>query len=137
MSKTPAEKMGIKTGLRSIVLHAPEGMLNTLQLPVVDMCKRMAGMFNYIHLFVVTEKQFHERFPVAKSHLDEGGMLWLSWPKAGKENTDLSLTRIIKIGYDYGLVESKSISIDDTWSAIKFTHPKEGKVYNNSYGKLK
>jgi hypothetical protein len=34
------------------------------------------------------------------------------------------------------LVESKTISVNDTWSAIKFTHPKKGKVYKNSYGKL-
>jgi hypothetical protein len=64
-------------------------------------------------------------------------MLWVSWPKNRKLGTDLTLPRVIKLGYDQGLVESKTISIDRTWSAIKFTHPKKGKVYKNSYGKLK
>jgi hypothetical protein len=44
---------------------------------------------------------------------------------------------VIRIGYDHGLVESKGIRVDETWAALKFTHPKTGKVYRNSYGKLK
>jgi hypothetical protein len=28
------------------------------------------------------------------------------------------------------------LSINETWSGLKFTHPKEGKVYNNRFGKL-
>jgi hypothetical protein len=50
--------------------------------------------------------------------------------------TDLAIQYVIKIGYAHGLVESKVVSIDPTWSAIKFTFPKEGRTYNNSYGKL-
>ncbi|WP_461102111.1 hypothetical protein [Spirosoma koreense] len=44
---------------------------------------------------------------------------------------------MIEIGYTYVLVESKAISVDATWSALTFTHPKEGKIYQNSYGTLK
>ncbi|GAB3529414.1 hypothetical protein GCM10027402_32720 [Arthrobacter monumenti] len=43
---------------------------------------------------------------------------------------------IIRIGYEHGLVESTALSVDSTWSAIKFTHPKPGKTYQNSYGTL-
>jgi hypothetical protein len=64
-------------------------------------------------------------------------MLWISWPKGGRLGTDLTLKQIIRIGYSHGLVESKTISLDPTWSAIKFTFPKQGKQYSNSYGKLK
>src|ERR687894_285859 len=38
--------------------------------------------------------------------------------------------------YIHGFVESKTLSVDATWSAMKFTYPKKGKVYNNSYGRL-
>ena len=34
------------------------------------------------------------------------------------------------------MVESTCLRIDDTWSGLKFTHPKPGKVYANSYGTL-
>ena len=50
--------------------------------------------------------------------------------------TDLVLPEVIRIGYRHGLVESKTLSVDATWSAIKFTHPVAGKVYKNSYGQL-
>ena len=64
-------------------------------------------------------------------------MLWVSWPKDGKLGTDLNIKTVIKLGYDYGLVESTCLRIDAIWSGLKFTHPKKGKVYHNSYGKLK
>ena len=40
------------------------------------------------------------------------------------------------MGYRHGLVESKTLSVDATWSAIKFTYPVAGKVYSNRYGQL-
>jgi hypothetical protein len=64
-------------------------------------------------------------------------MLWVSWPKGGKLGTDLNIKIVIKLGYDFGLVESTCLSINETWSGLKFTPPKKGKVYNNSYGQLK
>ena len=75
-------------------------------------------------------------FPKLKRHLQKGGMLWVSWPKGRAMGTDLTLPEVIRIGYDHGLVESTALRIDDAWSALKFTHPKRGKVYQNSYGKL-
>jgi len=64
-------------------------------------------------------------------------MLWVSWPKGKQGGTDLTLQKVIKSGYDFGLVESKTISIDKTWSALKFTFPKKTKEYHNSFGKLR
>ncbi len=77
-----------------------------------------------------------EVFPQLKAHLGATGMLWVSWPKGGKLGTDLSLPHVIRIGYSHGLVESTTLNVDGTWSAIKFTHPKPGKVYDNKYGRL-
>ncbi len=53
-----------------------------------------------------------------------------------KLGTDLALPKVIEIGYDHGLVESKTLSVGATWSVMRFTHPKKGKAYNNSYGRL-
>ncbi len=91
---------------------------------------------DYIHLFVKTQTEYIDNFPKLKPFLKRDGMLWLSWPKGGKLGTDLNIKSVIKLGYDFGLVESTCLSINDIWSGLKFTHPKKGKVYNNSYGKL-
>jgi hypothetical protein len=63
-------------------------------------------------------------------------MLWVSWPKGAKLGTDLNIKIVIKLGYEFGLVESTCLSVNNTWSGLKFTHPKKGKIYKNSYGKL-
>lgn len=49
---------------------------------------------------------------------------------------DLNLYEVIRIGNSHGLVESTCLSIDHTGSALRFTHPKPGKVYNNGHAEL-
>ncbi len=137
MAKKTAEKLGVKDGMRTLFLHADEQVIKTIEYPQLDRKKTLSGDFDYIHFFVQTASDFHKTFPKLIKHLNITGMLWVSWPKSGQGNTDLNLREVIKIGYEYGLVESKAISIDTYWSALKFTHPKKGKTYKNSYGELK
>jgi hypothetical protein len=87
----------------------------------------MTGCFDYIHLFTKTKNDLDRRLPALMKHLQADGMLWVSWPKAGQLNTDLGMNSVITIGYHHGLVESKAISVDTRWSALKFTYPKKGK----------
>jgi hypothetical protein len=137
MAKSVSAKMGIKEDARAILIDAPADAIKSIGLPDLDVASRLQGAFDYIHFFAEKQKALQKKFPKLKAHLKESGMLWVSWPKEKQKETDLTLTVVIKIGYDYGLVESKTLSVNNTWSAIKFTHPKKGKVYNNKYGKLK
>lgn len=137
MIRTVAQKMGIKENSSAFFVNSDKEIMNGIQLPNPDVSIKLEGEFDYIHLFVKTQKEFIDHFPKLKPHLKSTGMLWVSWPKGGKLGTDLNIKTVIKLGYDYGLVESTCLSINDIWSGLKFTHPKKGKVYNNSYGKLK
>jgi hypothetical protein len=137
MTRTVPQKMGIKPGSETILVRAPESFIESLDDLGLNIKSRLSGKNDYIHYFFTTQQEMVEKFPKYKKYLKPEGMFWVSWPKSGKMQSDLSITSIIKIGYDFGLVESKVVSIDDTWSAIKFTFPREGKLYNNSYGKLK
>jgi hypothetical protein len=134
--KPVSKKMGIKKGIRSIFINAPPEAIEAITLPDIDIASKLSGTFDYIHLFAKSQTTLKKYFPKSKAHLKLGGMLWVSWPKNGQLETDLSLTKIINIGYGFGLVESTALSVNSTWSALKFTHPKKGKVYNNSYGSL-
>jgi hypothetical protein len=131
------KKIGIRQGMRAFFIDAPASVFEAIGLPSDQIARSLAGPFDYIHLFTKSQKNLDAEFPRLKLHLLETGMLWVSWPKGGQAGTDLNLKKIIQLGYSHGLVESKTISIDSTWSAIKFTFPKEGKQYNNSYGQLK
>ena len=137
MTGLSSKKMGIKEGARAYLVNAPAEAVKAIDSSQLDLAAKLNGKFDYIHLFTKSQKEFDDLFPKLKAHLKPTGMLWVSWPKNRKLETDLTLTKVIELGYNHGLVESKTISIDETWSAIKFTHPKKGKIYKNSYGKLK
>ena len=134
--KTVSKKMGVKEGMRSIFINAPAKVIDTIDLPSLEIATKLSGNFDYIHLFSKNELEFRGNFPKVKAHLNPNGMLWASWPKNKQLETDLSLTKIINIGYSFGLVESTCLSINSIWSALKFTFPKKDKIYNNSHGSL-
>jgi len=136
MERSVAEKMGIKENTKAIFVNSDEEAIKNIKLPVLDIAAKLDSDFDYIHLFVKKQSEFIKHFLKLKEHLKPTGMLWVSWPKGRKLETDLNIKTVIKLGYDFGLVESTCLSINETWSALKFTHPKKGKVYNNSYGKL-
>lgn len=76
-----------------------------------------------------------KEFSKMKTHLRIQGTLWISWPKSKQLGTDLNIKEVIRIGYEHMMVESTCLSVNDVWSALKFTFPKPGKTYQNSYGK--
>ena len=136
MVRSVSQKMGVKAETRAHFVNAPESALKAIALPSLEISARLDGDFGYIHFFALTQAEMDNKFPKLKVHLGAKGMLWVSWPKGRKLETDLTLPNVIRIGYSHGLVESMALSVDDTWSALKFTHPKAGKVYKNSYGQL-
>ncbi|WP_196260556.1 hypothetical protein [Pelagibacterium limicola] len=131
-----ALKMGIKPQANAFFAGAPPGVLDRMNLPPLAIAERLDGPMDYVHLFVTTRAALEAALPDLRKHLASGGKLWVSWPKGGRLGTDLNLREVIRIGYDHTLVESTCLSIDDIWSALKFTHPVPGRVYNNSYGTL-
>ena len=136
MPRLVSQKMGIKAGKRAFLVNAPESALEAIELPSLEFGSELDGEFDYILFFTITQVDMNDKFPTLKSHLRPTGKLWVSWPKSKKLATDLTLPKVIHIGYNHGLVESTCLSVDATWSALKFTHPKEGKTYNNSHGQL-
>jgi hypothetical protein len=134
--RTVAQKMGIREGARAYFVNAPEDAVASIHLPVIELGQKLTGEFDYIHLYVAQQNEQEEFFPKLKEYLKLNGMLWVSWPKGGQLNTDLTLSKVISTGYQYGLVESTCLSINAVWSALKFTHPRKGREYNNSHAKL-
>ena len=135
-AKSVAEKMGVRPGVRAYHLDIPAIVLSRMGLPNLRVSPTLHGWFDHIHAFVATQQQMKTHLPALRNSLSPDGQLWLSWPKGGQLETDLSLPDVIRIGYNAGLVESKCISVDTIWSALKFTHPIHGKTYHNIFGQL-
>jgi hypothetical protein len=134
--RSVSEKMAIKPGMRAFLADAPPDAVADMDFPDIDLKSRLSGLFDYIHVFCRTRRDLHRQFARLKPHVAAAGRLFVSWPKSGQCDTDLSLKTVIAIGYSHGMVESTTLSVNTTWSAIKFTHPKPGKRYHNSYGQL-
>lgn len=135
-NKSVARKMGVKAGVRAMIIDAPKNVLSSIDLPSLEMLSPPKEDVQFILLFTKNQGDLDAYFEQLKQHLGVLGSLWVCWPKAKGLGTDLSLPHVIRIGYSHGLVESKAISIDSIWSALKFTHPKPGKKYDNSFGTL-
>ena len=121
--KPLASKMGIKSGQRIIILHAPNGYETTLgALPDgVEVVHDLVGQFDLIQYFTTERSAYERDFPILRDALLTAGMLWVSWPKkAAKMATDLDENVIRDIGLANGLVDVKVIAVDERWSGLKF-----------------
>lgn len=47
-------------------------------------------------------------------------LAWISYPKAGKLGTDLNRDRLARAMTAQGIQPVRQVSIDDTWSALRF-----------------
>lgn len=134
MTRTVAQKMGVRAGSRARITDLPACAVAGLGLPDLDWVDD--GPADYLHLAVTTAEGMRAALPAQVEAVAPGGMLWVSWPKGRRLGSDLTLPRVIEIAYDGGMVESTCLRVDDTWAGLKLTHPKPGKVYANSHGTL-
>jgi hypothetical protein len=125
-SKTPLlKKLGIKPGLRLLILNAPENYPETLgELPEnVTVANTLAGPLDFIHFFTTRQETLAAHFPQLKQALTPAGILWISWPKrSSRVETDLTEDIIRIIGLENGLVDVKVAAVDEIWSGLKFVY---------------
>ena len=124
MTQTPlAKKLVLKPGTRAALIHAPEGYRERLNpLPEgTSVSEVLDGSFDLIQVFVRSLAEVNELAPQAMRALKPGGVLWFSYPKqSSKVKTDINRDR----GWDAltreGWEGIASISIDETWSGVRF-----------------
>jgi hypothetical protein len=125
-SQTPLlKKLGIKPGTKILVVNEPEGYWDWLApLPDITIAKKpVKETLDFIHLFIVTQKDFEKEYLKLKPMLTKTGMLWISWPKkASGMTTDLDENKIRSFGLDNGLVDVKVCAVDEIWSGLKFVY---------------
>lgn len=132
-----SKKLELTNRERPVLVGAHPDIARLIEVPVVEGPGTLDRTFDFIQYFATRRSDLENAFPQLRDHLDLGGSLWISWRKGRPKGTDLSLPNVIEIGYGHGMVESKCVSVDSEWSALKFTFPISGKVYDNSYGQLK
>jgi hypothetical protein len=124
-----ARKLLLKPGVSALVLNAPQGYLSQLEpLPEgASVVTAGQGQFAFVQLFIKDSGELASLGQQAFSAARPDGLLWLCYPKGtSKLKTDVNrdiLNR--RLAEEHGLEGVAMVSIDDTWSAMRFK-PKGG-----------
>jgi hypothetical protein len=124
------KKLGIKEGMKAVLLDAPEGFDETLgALPSgVTPARRLggAGQADVVLVFVTERQALERRLAALRRAIQPAGMVWVCWPKrAAKIVTDMSEDVVREIVLPTGLVDVKVCAVDATWSGLKIVIRKE------------
>ena len=128
MSKSAAEKLGFKPGMRVLVEGAPVDV--ALELPTSG-----EGPYDLLLFFTPDAAAIADAAPRADSLYREGARLWFAYPKkTGRIRTDISRD----VGWEpvaaQGLAGVAQIALDDTWSALRFRRRSEIQTMTRSFG---
>ena len=117
------EKLFIREDYDVVVLNAPRDYKARLTpLPRgVSVHDRLGPSHNLIQLFVKTKDELQEKLPPLIDHLKGDGWLWVSYPKgSSRVKTDINRDSIWEYAVTLGLKAVHQISLDETWSSIRF-----------------
>lgn len=117
-----AKKLQIKPGAHVLVLDAPDGYLDDLE-PLPDgaqLVERTHGHFD-VQVFVRTKTYVDRHAPIVFKSTKPGGVIRFRWPKpAAHVATDLNRDFLFEQAQAYCLRAVSNVSIDETWSALRF-----------------
>jgi hypothetical protein len=132
------KKLGIKQGHKLLVLNAPDGYLTTLgALPdgveVKTDAAEAKGPFDGVQLFVYSKADVDKFAPAAIQAVKADGMVWIAYPKkSSKIKTDIHRDAGWDAVQKVGMEGIALISVDDTWSAMRFRPTSEIKSRRKS-----
>ncbi len=117
---TILKKMRYKEGSEGVVLNAPE----EIEAEFIG-----AGFSNRIDstkpgftlLFVRTRAEAEARFKPTAEAIEPDSLLWVAYPKgSSKVKTDINRDSLWKLTEPHGYRPVSQVSIDETWSALRF-----------------
>jgi hypothetical protein len=109
-----AKKLNLKTGMRARVLAQPaqvdlSGVVTT-ENPDAD------GTIAFVRTMEDVDRVTHEVVEAARN----GQVTWMVYPKAKQLGSDLNRDVLWKTMRERGVEANRQVSIDDTWSAMRF-----------------
>jgi len=124
MSVTPlAKKLRLLPNQRIMFVNPPAGYVESLAdlpegVPAVPLSE---SQVDFVQLFVKDIAELEEFGPGAIKSIKYDGILWVCYPKkSSKVTTDISRDVGWEIMVQFGLRPVTQVSIDQTWSALRF-----------------
>lgn len=119
-------KLGIKQDSVLALIGGPVGFEETMgELPTGVVVRRKEPDPEGVTLWFVRSRQELEDQILEMGAFAANGGLWIVWPKkASGIVSDLSQQAVREVGLGSGLVDFKICSVDETWSALRFSRRK-------------
>jgi hypothetical protein len=122
------EKLGIKSGARVSVLHAPPGYRALLEPlpPGLVLNDRPGRSTDLVHLFAVERESLAAELAGLRHTLRSDTPIWVSWPKkSARVPTTITEDVIREVALPLGFVDIKVCAVSDNWSGLKLVVRKE------------
>ena len=124
------KKLGIKEQQKIRLINPPGNyfqLLGDMPFEILEI-EDLDVPKDFIHFFVVTEKELRETLFLLKDEILKNGMIWVSWyKKSSKIPTDITEDVIRQYALPLGLVDVKVCAVDDKWSGLKLMWRKENR----------
>jgi hypothetical protein len=114
-----SDKLQLKPGQSVAVLNPPPGLV----LPGVVPAAAAADADAVVAFVVRQEDLGSAEQAVAAAHADR--LAWIGYPKGGQLGTDLNRDRLVAALAARGVQPVRQVSIDGTWSALRFRPAKQ------------
>ncbi len=121
------KKLMLKPGQKAAVFSPPDGYLDRLSpLPGgTELVAKAIPSLDFVHVFVTDKAGLETFIPQALRSLKDDAIFWISYPKgSAKIKTNLNRDILWKLMKKYGFEGVALVSIDETWSAMRF-RPKD------------
>jgi CheY-like chemotaxis protein len=115
-----AHKLGIRGGMVAGLVDAPADFTVEGLPDGASLRDATDGTCDLV-LWFTTSRHEVERNILRMSGLARHGDLWVLWPKRSSgRKSDLTQPVVRRIGLDRGLVDYKVVSVDETWTGLRF-----------------
>jgi hypothetical protein len=114
-----SSKLQLKPGKSVAILNPPPGLV----LPGVVAAATAAGADAVVAFVIRQDDLGSAEQGVAAARADR--LAWIGYPKGGRIGTDLNRDRLVAALVGRGLQPVRQVSIDDTWSALRFRPAKQ------------
>ena len=114
-----SSKLQLKPGQSVAVLNAQPGLV----LPEAAVAAAAADADAVVAFVVRQDDLGSAEQAVAAARADR--LAWIGYPKGGQLGTDLNRDRLVAALAGRGVQPVRQVSIDDTWSALRFRPTKQ------------
>ena len=117
------KKLGLKPGMRALVLGAPSGYMDSLA-PLPDgvaVSESLGSAHEFVQFFATKKSEITKSAKKLLQSAAPGALVWVTYPKKTSiVDSDLSREEVFAAMEGTGWRPVSQIAIDDVWSALRF-----------------